>query len=137
MKTILVDAIYGFVQVINNKLTGKDEYLIFQKMYELLEKYPNKKIILTGAYDEQMVKFGLNNMPYPVFTLKHNPEKTNPEYYNVMLKNFNLNKNEVIYFEHDIDAIRSAESVGINTYYYDKDKKDLESLKEFLDENLK
>jgi FMN phosphatase YigB (HAD superfamily) len=76
-------------------------------------------------------------MPYEVFTLKHNPEKTNPEYYNIMLKNFNLNEKEVIYFEHNLEAVKSAQSVGIETYYYDNDKKDLTSLKKFLDENLK
>ncbi|NIP27912.1 hypothetical protein GWN26_13265, partial [Candidatus Saccharibacteria bacterium] len=51
MKTILVDAIDAFV------IVGEG---IFQNMYDLLEQYPNKKIILTGANDEQMEKFGLN-----------------------------------------------------------------------------
>jgi FMN phosphatase YigB (HAD superfamily) len=131
MKTILVDAVNCFI-------IAKDEkFVIFQDMYKLLETYPNRKIILTGANDEQMIKFGLNRMPYPVFTLKHNPEKTNSEYFNIMLKNFNLNKEEVIYFEHNFDATKSAQSIGINTYYYDSDKKDLEGLKKFLDNNLK
>ena len=113
------------------------KFIIFQDMYKLLEKYSNKKIILTGASDDKRELFGLDNMPYEVFTLKHNPEKTNPEYYKIMLKNFNLNKNDVIYFEHNTDAVRSAQSIGINTYFYDNDKKDLESLKEFLDKNFK
>ena len=43
---------------------------------------------------------------------------------------------DVIYFEHNPDAVKSAEAVGIAAYYYDKDKKDLESLKIFLDKNL-
>ena len=50
---------------------------------------------------------------------------------------FNLNANEVIYFEHNSEAVKSAQSVGINTYFYDNDLKDLESLKKFLDANLK
>ena len=69
MKTILVDAINAFV------LKGEG---IFTQMHELLEQYPNKKIILTGANDEQLKKFGLDKMPYEVFTLKHDPEKTDP-----------------------------------------------------------
>ena len=76
-------------------------------------------------------------MPYEVFTLKHNPEKTSPEYYNILLKKFNLTEKEVIYFEHSPNAVKSAKSVGINTYHYDNDVKDLGKLKEFLDENLK
>jgi hypothetical protein len=54
-----------------------------------------------------------------------------------MLKNFNLNEDEVIYFEHNPEAVKSAQSIGINTYFYDNDKKDLISLKKFLDDNLK
>lgn len=127
MKTILVDAINTFVI--------KDEG-IFREMFDLLEKYPNKKIILTNADDEQMEKFGLNNAPYEVFTLKHNPDKIDPKYYEKMLEYFKLDKNEVVYFEHNEDAVKSAQSVGIITYHYDKDKKDLKSLKIFLDKNL-
>jgi len=130
MKTILVDAVHCFV------IQKENRFEIFQDMYKLLETYPNKKIILTGANDEQIEKFGLNNVPYEVFTLKHNPEKTNSEYYNILLKKFNLSKDEVIYFEHSLEAVKSAQFFGIKTYFYDNDKKDLESLKKFLDDNL-
>jgi HAD superfamily hydrolase (TIGR01509 family) len=128
MKTILVDAVHCFV------ISGQG---IFKEMHDLLETFPNKKIILTGANDEQMVGFGLDKMPYPVFTLKHEPEKTNPEYYRILLQQYNLDKDEVIYFEHSAEAVKSAESVGIKTYYYDSEKKDLETLKKFLTDNLK
>lgn len=127
MKTILVDAVDCFV--------SKDGE-IYKEMHELLEIYPNKKIILTGANDEQFKKFGLDKMPYEVFTLKHNPEKTDSTYYEKMLGNFGLSKDEVIYFEHNPDAVRSAQSVGVNTHFFDYDKKDLEALKGFLDINL-
>ncbi|MCX6723344.1 MAG: HAD-IA family hydrolase [Candidatus Staskawiczbacteria bacterium] len=128
MKTILVDAIHAFVI---------DSKSIFKEMYDLLEVFPNQKIILTGANNEQMEKFGLNNMPYPVFTLKHNPEKSDPEYYKTMLKKFNLTADDVVYFEHAKEAVDSAVLVGIKTYFYDSGKQDLESLKEFLTESLK
>lgn len=127
MKVILVDAINAFVL--------KDEG-VFTEMHTLLETYPNRKIILTGANDEQMKMFGLDKMPYEVFTLKHDPEKTDPEYYKKMLKQYDLKAEDVIYFEHNEDAVESAKSVGIITLYYDKDKKDLDELKSFLDENL-
>jgi HAD superfamily hydrolase (TIGR01509 family) len=127
MKTILVDAVDAFV------IKGRG---IFEEMHTLLETFPNRKIILTGANDEQFLTFGLDKMPYEVFTLKHNPEKTDPKYYETMLKNFSIVPGEVIYFEHNPDAVKSAESVGIKTYYYDSDKKDLESLKQFLTSSL-
>ena len=131
MKTILVDAVDCFV--IENE---DGTFQIFKEMQDLLENFPNKKIILTNANDEQFKKFGLDKMPWEVFTLKHNPEKTNPEYYKIMLQKFNLNPEDVIYFEHNLDAVKSAKSVGITTFYYDNDKKDLTALKQFLDENL-
>jgi HAD superfamily hydrolase (TIGR01509 family) len=127
-KTILVDAINAFII--------KEEG-IFQDMYELLEKYPNDKIILTGANDEEIDKFKLHNLPYKLFTLKHNPDKTDPEYYKIMLDNYGLSADDVVYFEHNIKAVKSAQSVGIKTLFYDKDKKDLDELKKFLDDALK
>lgn len=127
MKIILVDAVDAFV------IEGKG---IFKDMYEILEEYPNKKIILTNANDEQMEKFGLNDMPYEVFTLKHNPEKTDPKYFEIMLKHFNLNAKDVIYFEHNEDAVKSARSIGIIALHYDANKKDLIALKKFINENL-
>lgn len=126
MKTILVDAVNTFV---NN---GK----IFLEMKDLLDSYPDKKIILTNADDEKIKEFGLVNLPYELFSLKHQPNKTDPKYFEVMLENFNLKKEDVIYFEHNLEAVNSAESVGINTFHYDKDKKDLVALKKFLDSNI-
>ena len=127
MKTILVDAVDAFV------IKGEG---IFKEMHELLEKYPNRKIILTGANDEQMEKFGLNNMPYEVFTLKHDPEKTDPEYFRKMFEQFELNKDDVVYFEHNPEAVKSAQSVGVTSYHYNSEKRGLDSLKQFLDQNI-
>lgn len=126
MKTILIDAVYCFVSD-----TGE----IFQEMYDLLETYPNRKIILTGADDDQFKKFGLDKVPYEVFSLKHNPEKTDPSYYHKMLEHFGLKRDEVVYCEHSPEAVASARQAGINTYHYDDSVKDLKSLKSFLDAN--
>lgn len=127
MKIILVDAINTFV----DKETGINEH-----MYDLLETYPNDKIILTNANEEQLETFGLNDMPYEVFTLMQDPKKTDPKYYELLMEEFELKKENLIYFEHNEEAVKSAQSVGIKTYHYDKDKKDLNALKEFLDQNL-
>jgi len=130
MKTILVDAVDAFV------IETENGFEIFSEMRELLDTYPNKKIILTGANDEQYKKFGLDKMPYKVFTLKHDPEKTDPKYYETMLAHFNLNADDVMYFEHNPEAVKIAESVGIMSYHYNHEKQDLDALKKFLDENL-
>ncbi|MBT8394082.1 MAG: hypothetical protein KJN66_04440 [Bacteroidia bacterium] len=128
MKTILVDAVNTFV------IIGKG---IDVNLYDLLETFTNRKIILTAANDEQFDEFGLHDMPYEVFTLKHNPEKTDTKYYKMMLDHFKLKPEDVIYFEHNESAVKTAKQLGIKTFYYNKDKKDLKALKEFLSINLK
>jgi HAD superfamily hydrolase (TIGR01509 family) len=126
MKTILVDAAETFVV----------DRSIYEPIYDLLQAYPNRKIILTNANDEQMIEFGLTNMPYEIFTLKHNPDKTDPVYFKTMLAQFGLNADDVVYFEHSSDAVKSAKSVGIIAHHYDAKKKDIPALKAFLDTNL-
>ena len=126
MKTILVDAVDCFVT----------EKVIDQELYAMLEQYPNRKILLTGANNEQIVEFGLVSMPYEVFTLKHNPEKADPAYYQTMLAHFGLAAADAVYFEHAEPAVKSAQAAGITTYHYDEAKRDLPALKHFLDTNL-
>lgn len=127
IKTILVDAVNTFV------INGQG---VFAEMHTLLEQYPNPKIVLTNADDEQAKKFGLDRFPYPLFSLKHHPEKTDPEYFHLMLKHFDFAVDDVVYFEHNPDAVKSARSVGIETYHYDSEQKDLVALKAFLDTTL-
>lgn len=127
MKTILVDAIGTFVS---------EEGEIFKELHELLETYPNRKIVLTMAPDDLMEKWGLNNLPYDVWTSKLNPKKVDPQYYQQMLSHFGLEASEVVYFEHDPEAVKSAESVGITSHHYDEEKRDLVALKAFLDSSL-
>ena len=127
MKVILVDAIDTFI------IKGKG---VYHPMLKLLDKYKYRKIILTNANDEQIIIFGLVNLPYELYTLKHKPDKVNPIYFKKMLKHFNFKPEDVIYFEHNKEAVKSARTIGIKSYYYDPDKKNLKSLKVFLDNNL-
>ena len=127
MKTILVDAVNCFL------IKGEG---FFEEMHQLLEGYPNTKIILTNADKQQMEDFGLDKAPYDVFTLERNPSKTDPEFYRIFLDSMELESEEVIYFEHNKEAVESAKSVGITTYWYDPEEKDLWKLKEFLDKNI-
>lgn len=131
MKTLLVDAVN--TTIIKNE-TG--EFVKFQELFDLLETYPNRKIIVTNANDEQMKEFGLDNVPYSVFTMKHNPDKPDPLFFKTLLAQYELQASDVVYFEHNAAAVESAKSVGICAYHYDKDLKDLASLKTFLDSTL-
>jgi len=126
MKTILVDAIDAFFVETNGK------YQVFEEMHQLLESFPNRKILLTGADDQQFTAWGLEKAPYEVFTLKHNPDKTDPLYYRTLLRHYHLKPEDVVYFEHNPTAVKSAEVVGITTYYYDSTQRDLTKLEGFL-----
>lgn len=126
MKTILVDAYKTFVF---------DEK-VFDEMYQLLEKFPNPKIILTNANDEEIKNLGLVNLPYELYTLKHNPDKTDPEFFRTLLKDKNLKPEDCVYFEHTPEAVESARTLGIVSYYYDDTLKNLSALDKFLKENL-
>lgn len=131
MKTILVDAVNTVI--IKNEI---GEYVQNKELFDLLETYPNPKLILTNANDEQMVQFGLNSVPYSVFTMKHNPDKPEPLYFKTLLERNGWGVNDVLYFEHNPDAVKSAQSVGVVSYHYDKDARDLVALKKFIDENI-
>jgi FMN phosphatase YigB (HAD superfamily) len=54
-----------------------------------------------------------------------------------MLEHFELKAEDVIYFEHNPEAAKSAITAGIKTLYYDPIKKDLSELEHFLSVNLK
>lgn len=127
MKTILVDAIQCLIL---------EDGSLLDSMYALLKSYPNDKIILTSANDEQLKHFRLDQAPYEVFTLKHNPEKTDPQYFMTLLKKYDLTIDEVVYIEHDAAVVKAAESTGILTFLYDHTEKSMEGLKQFLDNNL-
>ena len=53
-----------------------------------------------------------------------------------MLEALDLKAEDTVYFEHDAVAVENAKSLGINSYFYDSEKKDVESLASFLKVNL-
>jgi len=123
MKVILVDAIGTLI------ING----VINTPLFALLETYPYKKIILTNANDEEIVTYKLTNVPYELFTLKHAPNKDDPEYFKHFLKKYALNAHDCAYIEHSVHAVQSARSIGIPTHQYTQD---LELLRQFLDDAL-
>jgi FMN phosphatase YigB (HAD superfamily) len=126
MKTILVDAINTYV------IKGQG---IDQEIFDLLESFPNRKIVLTNAIEERIEESDFLEVPYEIFTLSNDPAKTDPEYFTIMLSRLRLSAEEVVYFEHNPEAVKSAESVGILTYYFDPEKRDVTLLKKFLETN--
>ena len=127
MKVILVDAINTLI------IPGKGMH---EPLLKILDGYSNRKIVLTGANNEEFIQHGLDKIPYEVFTLKHNPEKSNPNYYKILLEQFDLAAKDLVYIEHNLEAKRSAESLNIKVFHYDKDLKDINKLNQFLEINI-
>lgn len=127
MKTILVDAVFAFVN---------EDGQINEPLHALLEQYDNPKLILTNADFAETNAYNLCNMPYPVFTLKNSPNKADLLYYKTLLEQKKLKAKDVVYFEHGLDAVKSAQRNGIKTYHYDSETPDFDELKTFLDTSL-
>ena len=127
MKTILVDAVDAFIVENEDGSYGVDE-----QMREMLDGYDNPKVVVTNANKEERVEFGMDTIPdgYELYSLDHSPEKTDPEYFKRLLKEKDLGVNDVVYFEHNLDAVKSAKSLGIASFHY---QRDLGALKVFLD----
>jgi FMN phosphatase YigB (HAD superfamily) len=123
MKTILVDAIGTLIS---------ENGAVSEPLLTLLEGYPNRKVILTNANDEEMAAYHFDAAPYKVFTLKHQPDKTDPDYYTIMLKFFEFKPFDLVYIEHNPLAVANAEAAGILTFYYNTEQPDLEGLAAFL-----
>ena len=131
MKTILVDAADTYTIE-----AAETKFVVDREIHDLLESYDNPKIIVTNADDTQLATFGLVNLPYELFSLKHNPDKPDSNYFKTLLKRYGLNADDAVYFEHSLEAVKSAESVGIKSYHFDHEVRDYQALREFLDTNL-
>jgi FMN phosphatase YigB (HAD superfamily) len=126
-KIILVDAIHTLI------IPDKG---IYDPLFNLLETYSNRKIVLTGANDKEFSEHGLDKISYEVFSLKHNPEKSDPNYYKILLEKLDLAVETLVYIEHNLEAVHSAESLDINVFHYNKDLRDINKLNEFLKINI-
>lgn len=125
MKTILVDAWNTFVK--NNTIDSD--------IYKILESYENQKIILTNANDKELINLGIVNMPYKVFSLSHNPNKDDKLYFIKLIEKYNLIISDLVYIEHNIEAVKSAISLGIKTHHY-KPQESTDELSQFLLKNM-
>ena len=122
MKTILVDAWNTFVK--NKKID--------LRLLKILEKFPCDKIIVTNANLSEQKDLGIINMPYSVFSLSHNPEKTNKLYFDRLCNEQKLKKEELLYIEHNIVSVETAKTFGIKSILFNENYLEIE---EFLNQN--
>lgn len=130
MKTILVDAAGTFT------VETAEGSVIDKKLQALLDEYENQKIIVTNASQQQRTEYGLTDVPYDMFSLSNNPGKPDPVYFQKLLDQYDLKAADIIYFEHDSDAVESARSLDIKSFHFDHELRDYDSLKSFINNNL-
>ena len=126
MKIILVDARNTFIT----------QEGFSQPMKALLNNFKNRKIIVTNADASEKITLWMVDLPYELFSLSHQPDKTDPSYFLTLCQELNVQPWDLIYFEHNPQAVNAAQSLGIPSWHYDKDTKDLVWLKAFLSEHL-
>jgi FMN phosphatase YigB (HAD superfamily) len=80
-------------------------------MFELLELYDAKKLIVTNATHEQTKEFGLVDLPYDMYSMEHKPNKTDTLYFTSLLEEFNLVVEDVLYFDHNLESVTAASSI--------------------------
>ena len=125
MKIILIDA---WNTLIKNKKLDID-------LYNFLEKFENRKIILTNANNKEQINYGIVEMPYDVFSLSHKPNKDDSLYFKLLIEKYKLRITNLIYIEHNYEAVQSALSIGIKAHHYNpKDSND--KVYQFLLKNI-
>ena len=122
IKAILVDAI--------NTLIDKEKG-INKELAEFLQNTGKKIIVVTNA-DKKEVESKIKGYNFEVFTLNKSPDKSNPKYFKQLLEEYNLKQDDIIYFDHKGDNVKSAKSNSINAILYKNNKQ----AKEFIENNI-
>lgn len=120
IKAIIGDAMHCLI----NKETQE-----INKVQAEMLKETGLKIIISTNSNPKKVKEILKNYDFEIFSLEKDPDKSNPEYFEKLLKKYSLNPGEVIYFDHKEDNIKSAKKVGIKVELYENDKKTSQFIK--------
>ena len=121
-KVILIDAWNTFVT----------EEGINLNIQSILNKIECKKIIVTNANSMEQIKFGIVNMPYEVFSLDHSPNKTNANYFKILVSQYDIKIDSILYFDHNLENVTAAQSVGIKSFFYDQVNPNYNELNLFL-----
>lgn len=75
----------------------------------------------------------LQGYDFDFFTLENNPSKESPEYFATLLDQYALEPEHIIYFDHQLPALESAQMVGIEQVFWSTE---LEKAKERLGDRL-
>jgi alanyl-tRNA synthetase len=115
-----------------------EDFKINEELLKIINNFNTHTILTVNGFREkgynliksQSTGYDTN---WKAFSLEEEKiKKENPEYFNTLLKRFNLVPEEVIYFDHDKNSIKTAEKLGILSKHYT----DINSIKKFIEDNL-
>lgn len=119
--TILVDGMHC--------LYDKD-FKLNKELFNYLQSLDANKILVVNGKSEKAKEL-LKNSGFEVFSFEDKIKKDEPEFFKRLLKKYNLNEKEVIYFDHSEDNVKSAKSLNINSVVY----RDNSQTKRFVEDN--
>ncbi|MEK6824531.1 MAG: HAD-IA family hydrolase, partial [Nanoarchaeota archaeon] len=122
IKAILADAISTLID---------KEGKLNEGLAKSLESTEREIIVVTNANPNE-IKSKLGRYNFKIFSLLKIPDKANPDYFKQLLKKYNLQPREVIYFDHKKENIESAGKLGIASELYEDNKQ----IKKWIENNL-
>ncbi|MEK7498199.1 MAG: HAD-IA family hydrolase, partial [Patescibacteria group bacterium] len=109
-----------------------ENFKINKGLLEIINHFNSQSILVVNNFREKGYNL-VKETNWKAFSLEEKKiKKDNPEYFKLLLKEFNIIPEEVIYFDHKKENIESAKSIGINSILY----KDNKQIKEFIENNL-
>jgi valyl-tRNA synthetase len=112
-KTILVDAVGTLIN--SNESKDIESYSLNNVLAEYLSRLANKIIVVTNATDESLSAIDelLRDYKFEIYTLHKNPDKSESEYFEKLISNFNLKSKNIIYIDHKDKNVNAAVKAGI------------------------
>ena len=109
-----------------------------KELLDIINNFNTHNILTVNGFREKGLNLVRDYEPtrdtnWEAFSLEEKGiEKDNPEYFKILLKNFKLKPEEVMYFDHDKKNVETANKLGILSKHYT----DIKSIKKFIEDNL-
>ncbi len=118
-RTLLVDGMHCLYD---------EKFNVNKKLFDVLQSFDARKILVVNNFKDRAEEL-LKDYNYEVFSFNGKILKNRKDFFEKLLNKYKLDKNEIIYFDHDERNIETAEEVGIkNVFVYDGKIKKIEEL---------
>ena len=106
-------------------------FKINRELLDILNSVNTKKILVVNK-NKDKAEDVLKGYDFEIFSLEDESiNKENKQFFERLIKKYNLSKGEIIYFDHKQENINSAKSLGIKAVLYKNNKQ----IKKFIEEN--